>query len=159
MANLNKVFLIGNLTRDVRMSYTPNNTAVANLGMAINRTWMGQDGQKNEETTFVDLAMFGRRAEVLGKFLSKGDPLFVEGRLKLESWDDKQSGQRRNKLSVVIEDFQFLGRGAGGGGGGGGSPEGGRGRSSGGGRSAPPQAPQPEDYSQDPMPEDDDIPF
>jgi single-strand DNA-binding protein len=164
MANLNKVMLMGNLTRDIRMSFLPSNTAVADLGMAINRNWVGQDGQKHEEVTFVDLTMFGKRAEVLGKYLHKGDPLFVEGRLKLDSWDDKQTGQKRSKLKVMIEDFQFLGRG-------GGQREGGPAgpASQNAGAAAPrPQAAEPpaqegpgaEEYSTDEAPESgDNIPF
>ena len=153
MANLNKVLLMGNLTRDVQLSYTPNNTAVAELGLAINRTWVGQDGQKHEETCFVDCQMYGRRAEVLNKYLGKGDPLFIEGRLKFDSWDAKD-GTKRSKLRVVIEDFQFLGRG---GGGGARRPEQG-GRPA---QATPAQtAPSPEDYSTDALPEgEDDIPF
>lgn len=113
MANLNRVLLMGNLTRDVKLSYLPSSTAVAELGMAVNRNWVGQDGQKHEEVTFVDLVMYGKRAEILNKYLHKGDPLFVEGRLKLDSWDDKQTGQKRSKMRVMIENFEFLGRGGG----------------------------------------------
>lgn len=113
MANLNKVLLMGNLTRDVELGYLPNGTPAAKLGMAVNRTWVGQDGQKHEEVNFIDLKMLGKRAEVLNKYLHKGDPLFIEGRLRLETWDDKQTGQKRSKMVVVIEDFQFMPRGGG----------------------------------------------
>jgi single-strand DNA-binding protein len=154
MANFNKVFLMGNLTRDIELTYTPSNTAVAKLGMAVNRRWKGQDGQQREETTFVDMTMFGRRAEVLNQYLGKGDPLFVEGRLRYETWEGKD-GQKRSRLSVVIEDFQFMGRGGGGGGG----PRGGSRPQQQQGDSQPP--PAPDDYGVDEIPggDDDDIPF
>lgn len=177
MANLNKVLLMGNLTRDVKLSYLPSNTPVAELGLAVNRTWVGQDGQKHEEATFVDLTMFGKRAEVLNKYLHKGDPLFVEGRLKLDTWDDKQTGQKRSRMRVMIEDFQFLGRAGGGGGPRDAAPAGAARESgpsggardyapSGGSRRQPApeppadEGPGPDDYSTDATPAaGDDIPF
>lgn len=107
MANLNKVMLLGNLTRDIQLSYTPAQTAVADFGMAINRKWKGKDEQQKEETCFVDCVSFGKSAETLNKYVSKGNPLFVEGRLKFESWTDKD-GNKRSKLKVVVENFQFL---------------------------------------------------
>lgn len=114
MPNLNKVMLMGNLTRDPELRYTPNNTAVANLGMAINRKWFDKNAQENkEETTFVDLEAWGRTAEVLNQYLKKGRPLYVEGRLKLDTWQDKESGQNRSKMKIVVESFEFLDSGEG----------------------------------------------
>jgi len=119
MPNYNKVILMGNLTRDPEVRYTSGGTAIAKLGMAINRTWTNKEGQKQEETTFVDVDAFGRQAEVIGQYLKKGRPVMIEGRLKLDQWDDKQTGAKRSKLGVVLEGFQFLdSRGEGGGGGG-----------------------------------------
>lgn len=108
MGNFNKVILLGNLTRDPELRYTPKGTAVVKLGMAINRTWKDDTGASKEEVTFVDVDAFGRQAEVLAQYIRKGRPLFVEGRLRLDSWDDKQTGQKRTKLSVVLEGFQFV---------------------------------------------------
>jgi single-strand DNA-binding protein len=113
MANFNKVILCGNLTRDIELSYLPSNqTACANFGLAINRNWTGADGQKKEEVTFVDCVNFGKGAEVLAKYVKKGSPLMVEGRLKLDQWQDKDGG-KRSKLNVVVENFQFLSSGNG----------------------------------------------
>lgn len=109
MANLNRCLLIGNLTREVELRYTPKGTAVAEISLAINRHYTGDNGEKKEETTFVDVTLWGRQAEVAGQFLKKGRPCFIEGRLQLESWDDKQTGQKRSKLKVVCENLQFLG--------------------------------------------------
>ena len=108
MANVNKVILIGNLTRDPQLSYTPNQTAVVDFGLAINRNWTGKDGQKKDETCFVDCRMFAKRAEVINQYLTKGDPLFVEGRLTFDSWE-AQDGSKRSKLRVTVENFEFLG--------------------------------------------------
>ncbi len=93
MANFNKVLLMGNITRDLELRYLPNQTAVCDLGLAVNRTWTGPDGIKKEEVTFVDCTVFGKQAEILGKYKKKGDPLFVEGRLKLDQWEHE--GQKR----------------------------------------------------------------
>ena len=109
MANLNKVLLIGNLTRDPEVRYTPKGTAICTLGMAVNRNWTTESGEKKEEVTFVDVDVWGRQAETISQYMSKGRPIFIEGRLKLDSWDDKESGQKRSKLKVVCENFQFLG--------------------------------------------------
>ncbi len=120
MANFNKVLLVGNLTRDPELKHTPSNQAVAQIGLAVNRNYQTKDGEKREETTFVDCEAWGRTAEVMCQYLAKGRPVLVEGRLKLDQWQDKD-GNNRSKLKVVIENFQFLGgRGEGGGGGGGG---------------------------------------
>jgi single-strand DNA-binding protein len=108
MASLNKVFLIGNLTRDPQLRYTPGGTPVADVGVAINRYWTGQDGQRHEETTFVDVTLWARQAELAAEYLSKGRLVFFEGRLKFDQWDTPE-GQRRSKLSVVAENMQFIG--------------------------------------------------
>jgi single-strand DNA-binding protein len=108
MASFNKVILLGNLTRDPELRYTPKGTAIAKLGLAVNRTWRDENGQTKEEVTFVDIDAFGRSAEVLGQYMKKGRPIFIEGRLKLDSWEDKQTNQKRSRLGVVLESFQFL---------------------------------------------------
>src|SRR6266550_3042608 len=109
MPNLNKVMLIGNLTRDPEIKYTPKGTAVAQIGLAVNRVWSNDAGEKQEETTFVDVELWGRQAEIAGEYLRKGRPVFIEGRLKLDSWDDKQTGAKRSKMKVVGEQLQLLG--------------------------------------------------
>ena len=109
MPNLNKVMLIGNVTRDPEVKYTPKGTAVAEVGLAISRTFTPEGGEKREETTFVDITFWGRQAEIVGEYAKKGKPIFVEGRLQLDSWEDKTSGQKRNKLRVVGEGLQLLG--------------------------------------------------
>lgn len=158
MASFNKVILMGNLTRDPELRYTPKGTAIAKIGLAVNRVWTTETGEKKEEVTFVDVDIFGRTAENVGQYMRKGRPIMVEGRLKLDQWDDKQTGQKKSKLGVVAETVQFLGSapGAGEGGGGGG----------GGGSSAParprpaPAAPSAEPPLQgDAPPESDDVPF
>ncbi len=160
MPNLNKVMLMGNLTRDPELRYTPNNTPVANIGLAVNRKWRNQNSEMQEETTFVDCEAWGRTAEVINQYLRKGRPLYVEGRLKLDQWQDKE-GNNRSKLKVVVESFEFIdSRGGEGGGGGGGDynrgSSSGGGGPSGGGRSQ--QAPPPNDAPHQPV-GDDDIPF
>ena len=112
MASLNKVFLIGNLTRDPELRYTPSGTAVADLSMAINRRYTTASGEKKEETCFVDVTLWARRAEVASQYLKKGSPLFVEGRLHLDKWET--DGQKRSKLKVVAQNFQFIGSSGGG---------------------------------------------
>lgn len=112
MANLNKVMLIGNMTRDPELKYLPSQTPVCEFGLAVSRTWTGQDGVKKEETTFVDCTCFSKQAEVLAKYKKKGDPLFIEGRLKLDQWE-AQDGSKRSKMRVIIENFQFLNRSSG----------------------------------------------
>src|SRR5215831_16451135 len=109
MANYNKVILIGNLTRDPEVRYTPKGTAIAKIGVAINRSWRDPNtNELKEETTFVDVEAFGKVAETIGNYMKKGRPIMVEGRLKYDTWDDKQTNQKRSKLSVVLESFQFL---------------------------------------------------
>lgn len=116
MPNLNKVMLMGNLTRDPELRHTPSGMAIADFGMAINRQRKGADGNRIDETTFVDITAFGRQAEVIQQYLRKGRPVYIEGHLRLEQWTT-QDGQKRSKLSVVVENFQFLDtKGAGGGG-------------------------------------------
>ncbi len=107
MANYNKVMLMGRLTRDIELRYTPSNQPVANIGLAINRRWRSKEGQDQEETSFIDCEAWGRTAEVMSQYLSKGKPVFVEGRLKLDQWQDKDGGNR-SKLKVVIENFEFI---------------------------------------------------
>src|SRR6266513_2902899 len=109
MANFNKVLLMGNLTRDPEVRYTPKGTAIATIGLAVNRVWTTEAGEKKEEVTFVDVDVFGRTAENVSQYMRKGSPMLIEGRLRLEQWDDKQSGQKRSRLSVVAETVQFLG--------------------------------------------------
>ena len=109
MANLNKVMLIGNVTRDPEIKYTPKGSAVTDLGIAVNRVYTPEGGEKREETTFVDVTLWGRQAEIAGEYCKKGRSIYVEGRLQLDSWEDKASGQKRNKLRVVGENFQLLG--------------------------------------------------
>ena len=156
MANFNKVILMGNLTRDPQLSYLPNQTPVCEIGMAVNRRWKGNDGQQKEETCFVDCQAYGRQAETLNQYMTKGRPLLIEGRLRYSQWEDKD-GNKRSKLRVMIENFQFLGQGGGQGGqsrpasGGGGSnaPQDG-----GGNYDAPPA--MPDDFG---APGGEDIPF
>lgn len=109
MANLNKVMLIGNLTADPEVKYTPKGTAIANFTLAINRTWKTDTGEKREEVTFVGCSAFGRVAEIIGEWCKKGKPAFVEGRLTQETWDDKQTGEKKSKTKVSVESMQLLG--------------------------------------------------
>jgi single-strand DNA-binding protein len=109
MASFNKVILMGNLTRDPQMKYLPSQTPVAEFGIATNRRFKSQSGEEKEEVTFVDCAAFGKQAEVINQWCRKGKQLFIEGRLKFDSWDDKNGGGKRSKLSVIVEQFQFVG--------------------------------------------------
>jgi single-strand DNA-binding protein len=108
MASFNKVILVGNLTRDPELRYTPKGLAIAKLGLAVNRNWKSESGESKEEVTFVDIDAFGKQAETIGQYLKKGRPILIEGRLRLDQWDDKQTGQKRSRLGVVLESFQFL---------------------------------------------------
>jgi single-strand DNA-binding protein len=152
MASYNKVLLIGNLTRDPELKYTPKGTAVARLGLAVNRRWRSESGEEKEETTFVDIDAFGRQAEVLAQYLKKGRPLFVEGRLRLDTWEDKNTRQKRSQLRVVLEGFSFLDSGnradA--------PANGNASRPSAAPAAVPPAPPPPEDA---PPLDDDDVPF
>jgi single-strand DNA-binding protein len=152
MASFNKVILVGNLTRDPELRYTPKGTAIAKIGVAVNRVWTNEAGEKKEEVTFVDVDVFGRTAENVGQYMRKGRPILIEGRLRLDQWDDKQTGQKKSKLGVVAETVQFLG-----------SPAGGDG-----GAPAPAARPRPaaaaaapagEPLEGDGPPESDDVPF
>jgi len=151
MASFNKVILAGNLTRDPELRYTPKGTAIARLGIACNRKWKSETGELKEEVTFVDVDAFGKTAETIGQYLKKGRPILIEGRLRYDTWEDKQSGQKKSKLGVVLESFQFLDSG------------GGRGEASAEAprtRPAPASAPSaPESPDAEPPPEHDDVPF
>jgi single-strand DNA-binding protein len=144
MANLNKVLLLGNVTRDPEIRYTPKGSAVCDLGVAVNRGYTTDSGEKREEVTFVDVTLWGRTAEVASEYLKKGRPVFVEGRLQMDTWDDKQTGQKRTRLRVVAENMQLLG-----------------GRAPGGG-DAPAEGRQPSPPPKKPAtaePDEDEIPF
>ena len=108
MASLNKVMLIGNLTRDPEVRYTPTGSAVADLGIAVNRTYVTDSGEKMQETTYVDVVVWSRLAELAAQYLHKGRAVFIEGRLQMDTWEDKASGQKRTKLRVVADNLQFL---------------------------------------------------
>jgi len=154
MASFNKVILVGNLTRDPELRYTPKGMAVAKIGLAVNRTWRSEAGEQKEEVTFVDVDIWGRTAENVSQYMRKGSPILIEGRLRLDQWDDKQSGQKRSKLGVTAETVQFLSAGQ-------------RGDSVGGAPGAPaprPQrpaaaAPPAEPDGEAPPMHDDDVPF
>ena len=109
MAFLNKVFLLGNLTREPELRTTPKGTAVAQFGIAVNRQYKDESGATREEVTFVDIEAWGKQGELVAKFLHKGSQAMIEGRLKLDQWEDKQNGQKRSKLRVVLDNVQFLG--------------------------------------------------
>ncbi len=167
MASYNKVMIMGNVTRDIELRYTPKGTAVADMGLACNRVRMGDDGQKIEEVTFVDVTLWGRQAELANQYLGKGRPVFIEGRLQTDSWTDKESGKQRSKLKVVGENMQFIGSPGGGGGNNNGgqqqamqnSPQQGQPQRQ---QQAPPQSPQggsPASSMPDFQDEGDDIPF
>ena len=153
MASFNKVVLVGNLTRDPELRYTPKGTAIAKIGLAVNRVWTNEAGEKKEEVTFVDVDVFGRTAENVGQYMRKGRPILIEGRLKLDQWDDKQTGQKKSKLGVVAENVQFLGS-APGAEGGSGAPAAPRAA-----RPAAPRAPGAAPVEGDGPPESDDVPF
>lgn len=124
MASLNKVMLIGNLTRDPEVRYTPKGSAVCDMAIAVNRRYVTDSGERQEEVTYLDIVLWGKQAELAGQYLAKGRSVFIEGRLQMDSWEDKATGQKRSKIRVVAENMQFLdskgGGGAPGGGGGGG---------------------------------------
>lgn len=146
MASLNKVMLIGNLTRDPEVRYTPKGTAVCDMAIAVNRRFLNEaTGERQEEVTYLDIVLWGKQAELAGQYLAKGRSVYIEGRLQMDTWEDKATGQKRSKIKIVCENMQFIdSKGAGGGGGGGNS---GGGSYSGGGDdgegySAPPQQQQ-----------------
>ena len=153
MASFNKVILVGNLTRDPELRYTPKGMAIAKFGLAVNRVWKNEAGETKEEVTFVDIDVFGRTAENVGQYMRKGSPILIEGRLRLDTWDDKQTGQKRSKLGVVAETVQFLG-----------APRGAESGSGDGTRPKPPPASRPAPASEPAAPEsgppeEDDVPF
>src|SRR2546421_1802734 len=151
MASFNKVILLGNLTRDPEIRYTPKGSAVCDLGVAVNRQYTLDNGEKREEVTYVDVVLWARLAEIAGEYLKKGRPVFIEGRLQLDTWDDKQSGQKRSKLRVIGETMQLLGgRPPGAGGSGASGGEGDESRAS---KTIPPPK------SAAAAPDDDEIPF
>src|SRR5438477_11309880 len=156
MASFNKVILLGNLTRDPEVRYTTKGSAVADLGIAVNRQYTLENGEKREEVTFVDVTFWGRTAEVAGEYLKKGRPVFIQGRLQLDTWDDKQSGQKRSKLKVIGEAMQMLGSRPGGAGGAGGASDAGD-------EDRPARAttppPRPAAASAPAEPDEDEIPF
>jgi len=150
MASFNKVIIAGNLTRDPELRYTPKGTAVARITLAVNRTFSSEGGEKKEEVSFVDVDVWGRQAEVIAQYMKKGRPLLVEGRLKQDTWEDKNTKQKQSKLKVVLESFSFIDSGGNRGEGGGEAP-----------RSRPAaaaSAPAPESGDAEP-PADDDVPF
>ena len=160
MANVNKVMLLGNITRDLEVRYTPKGSAVCDLGMAVNRIRTGDNGERIEEVTYVDVTRWGRQAELAGQYLSKGRSVFIEGRLQLDQWDDKQTGQKRSRLRVVGENMQFIGGQGGSGGNQGGSSAPSQQAPPSEQQQAPPQSNQggaaaAENFDND----DDDIPF
>lgn len=162
MANFNKVYLMGNLTRDPELRYTPKGQAVAKLALAVNRRYTTESGEAREEVTFVDIDAWGKQAEVISQYCKKGKPLFVEGRLRLDQWDDKTTGQKRSALRVVLEGFQFIGGPPSGEGGGAPGVTGGgapaprpASRPASPARAAEPAAPD----NDGPPPEEDDVPF
>ena len=153
MASYNRVILAGNLTRDPELRYTPKGTAIARVGLAVNRTWKSETGETKEEVTFVDVDAFGRQAEVIAQYMKKGRPLLLEGRLKLDQWEDKNTHQKQSKLRVVLESFSFIDS---------------KGPDSGSGGEAPrrpaqaqpaPAEPAPAAEPPAPAPEEDDVPF
>jgi single-strand DNA-binding protein len=160
MASFNKVILVGNLTRDPELRYTPKGTAIAKIGVAVNRVWTNEAGEKKEEVTFVDVDVFGRTAENVGQYMRKGRPILIEGRLRLDQWDDKQTGQKKSRLGVVAETVQFLGSPGGPGGPAGAAGEG-NAPAARPARPAAPSAPPPppEAPEADVPPESDDVPF
>src|SRR6202007_1655300 len=153
MGNFNRVILVGNLTRDPEVRYTPKGTPVAEIGLAVNRVYSGEDGERKEETTFIDVTLWARQAEIAGQYLKKGRQVFIEGRLQLDSWDDKQTGQKRSRLRVIGGNLQMLGaRGEVESGGTGGAPAA---RRSGPAPAPRPNPPRDPDLDTEP----DDIPF
>ncbi len=118
MASFNKVILAGNLTRDPELRYTPKGTAVAQFTLAVNRTWKSETGENKEEVSFIDVDAFGRQAEVIGQYMKKGRPFLIEGRLKQDTWEDKNTHQKQSKIKVVLESFSFIDSNRGDGGGG-----------------------------------------
>lgn len=163
MSSFNKVILLGNLTRDPQVRYTPGGTAVAEIGLAVNRTWFDQKtNSRREEVTFVDVTLWGRQAEVAGEYLAKGRQVLIEGRLQLDTWDDKETGQKRSKLRVVSENMKMVGGRGDGPRGEGGRGDAGRGESGQTGGHADTESHASADNFQDAPqggPPDDEVPF
>ena len=170
MASFNQVILLGNLTRDPQLKYLPSQTAVAEFGIACNRKFKSQSGEQREEVTFVDCSAFGKTGELINQYFTKGKPIFIQGRLKYDSWEDKQGGGKRSRMTVIVENFQFIGGrdgGGGEGGGGGGAHEEGGGeyeqrppQSSRPPQSRPQNAPPPQQpFGEEEQFKEDDIPF
>jgi single-strand DNA-binding protein len=157
MAYLNKVFLIGNLTRDPELRMTPKGTAICQFGIAVNRQFKDESGATRDETTFVDIEAWGKQGELVAKYLNKGSLAMVEGRLKFDQWEDKTSGQKRSKLKVVLDNVQFLSSRGGAAGGGGGGQGGQGGSSDEGDQSAPPSSGGRSSAPKDNV--DEDVPF
>ncbi len=153
MASFNKVILMGNLTRDPELRYTPKGTAIARVGLAVNRVWKTETGESREEVTFVDVDAFGRQAETISQYMKKGSPILIEGRLRLHTWEDKQTNQKQSKLRVDLENFKFVGPAP--------NREGGEApRPRAAAAPAPAAAtPAPEPEPDQPAPEHDDVPF
>lgn len=161
MASVNKVILIGNLTRDPELRYTPKGSAVCEVGLAVNRKYKLESGESREEVTYLDVTFWGKQGETVSKWMKKGRPLYIEGRLQMDTWEDKTSGQKRSKIRIIAEEFQFLGGDRTGGG-----PEEGGGQRYDNDRSGPSSAsqaprPAPSNMSDDGGPnlDEDDIPF
>lgn len=176
MASYNKVMLMGNLTRDPEVRYTPKGSAVADLALAVNRTYTADNGERREEVTYVDIVLWSKLAELAGQYLKKGRAVFIEGRLQMDTWEDKQTGQKRSRIKVVGENMQFVDsrrdgggeeEGGGGGGGGGGysrpsRPSGGGGQQRAASQPSRQQPPANDEFNEGPITEgmeDDDIPF
>jgi single-strand DNA-binding protein len=157
MPSLNKVLLMGNLTRDPELRVTPKGTSICQFGLAINRQFKMESGESRDEVTFVDIEAWGKQGETIAKYCTKGRPLYVEGRLRLDQWEDKNTKEKRSRMKIVLEQFQFLGDGRGGGG----SSQAGGGEESGGGsperHSPPPRSSGAKPASQENL--DEDVPF
>jgi single-strand DNA-binding protein len=151
MASFNKVILAGNLTRDPELRYTPKGSAVANFSLAVNRTWKTESGESKEEVSFIEIEAWGRQGEVIAQYMRKGRPLLVEGRLKQDTWEDKNTHQKQSKLKVVLEGFSFIDSKG---------PEGGAAPSDAPRRPAPAaKPPAPSEGGEPAAPEEDDVPF
>lgn len=159
MPSLNKVMLMGNLTRDPELRVTPKGTPICQFGLAINRQYKMESGESREEVTFVDIEAWGKQGETIAKYCTKGRPLYVEGRLKLDTWEDKNTKEKKSKMRVVLEQFQFLGDSRGAGAGGAAAPSGESDQS--GGASPERHSPPPRTPAAKPAAEaiDDDVPF
>ena len=161
MPSLNKVLLMGNLTRDPELRVTPKGTPICQFSLAINRQFKMESGESREEVTYVDVEAWGKQGETIAKYCTKGRPLYVEGRLRLDQWEDKNTKEKRSRMKVVLEGFQFLGDGRGGGQSGGAAGQMGGGDEPGGGsperHSPPPRSSSPKPSAQENL--DEDVPF